>query len=167
MPPFLTGLAAKLIGLAVIAVVIAGLIAYINIVQGKLDTEIATEAITKGELATQVQVNTDNLITLGEIRARSAAEIKAVVADRDRVAAQVKVLATHREKLAHAPASADALLGPDMLDLLAGLRADASAPAAGQDPGGKAGDPSRPVGAITGAGDPANLDRARAGLPAP
>jgi cytoskeletal protein RodZ len=140
---FLTGIGGKIAGIAVIALIIAGLFGWQRLTAAQLAAAKAQNAVIQSALATQVQVNTDNLVTLAEIRDRSKAEIKAVTAERDAAASRVQVKTVIRERIIHVAAqpNGDAPIAPALAAALDGLRAAAGAGAAGQDPGGKAANP--------------------------
>lgn len=157
MPAFLTSIAAKLIGAAVIAAAIAGLLLYIHSLRSDVAAAEAKNAVIQSALDQANQVNADNLVTLTEIKARHAAELKVVTAERDAAAARVQIKTVIRERVIYAASqpNGDGPLAPALKLAIDSLRrAGADAGPAGQDPGRATVNPGLSPGPGAGAAGP-------------
>jgi len=142
--PFLALLPkAKLIGLALVGLAIAGAVVYILMLRANVDRLEAewSKAVLERDMAADLaEANARAVVAVREDAARTIAALRE---EKEKTVERVRVVTQIRTEIRNAPATDDAALAPVFRHGLDRLRERAAAKAGAANPTGEAGDPAR------------------------
>lgn len=129
MPPFLTGIAAKLIGLAIVAAAIGTLYFLWQHAADQRDKAIADKAVVEGQLADSLATNQRNIAEFSAYKDIQNKTLDALAAQHAADQARLANAGKLKQEIAHAKPADDGPVAAVLAHTLDGLRAAGATPA--------------------------------------